>query len=142
MAFGRGKDKIKKELSKEIVPSGTITMLSVGTILDGDLKLGGDLRVDGVVNGNVYGKKKVVIGEKGKIIGDVFCEFLELHGRIEGNVTCKQVVRLHPTAFLLGDLYAAQFSVAIGASFIGSSKGEQKDLNLDNVKTNDASSKK
>ncbi|PID95450.1 MAG: hypothetical protein CSA94_01555 [Bacteroidetes bacterium] len=141
MAFG-SKNKIKKELAKGIEPCGTITMLSAGTVLDGSLKLGGDLRVDGVINGDVQGKKKVVIGEKGKVIGDIYCEFLELHGRVEGDVKCKQVARLHATAFLRGDLYASQFSVAMGASFIGASKGEQKELNLDNVKTNDTSSKK
>ncbi len=134
MAFG-SKNKIKKELAKGIEPCGTITILSEGTVLDGSLKLAGDLRIDGNVNGNVYGNKKVVIGEKGKVIGDVYCEFLELHGTIEGNVISKQVARLHATALLQGDLYAPQFSVDIGASFIGASKGEQKNLNADNAKT-------
>ncbi len=141
MAFG-SKNKINKELSKGIEPCGTVTMLSEGAILDGSLKLTGDLRIDGVINGDIHGKKKVVVGEKGKVIGDIYCEYFELHGRVEGNIVCKQVARLHATAFLRGDLYAAQLSVAIGASFIGASKGEQKKIDSNNNKADETSSKK
>lgn len=125
MAFGKNK-KNMKDSGKAILPHGAVTILSADTVVEGALKLGGDLRIDGVVKGGVEGKKRVVIGEKGSVIGDVCCDFLELHGRIEGNVKSEQGARLHSTATLKGDLHTPQFSVDMGAKFVGSSTGQQE----------------
>lgn len=140
MAFGK-KNKLEKETDKGILPHGSVTMLSAGTCVEGNLKLGGDVRIDGLVNGNIEGKKRVVIGEKGKVVGDVHCDFLELHGKVEGNVMSKQAVRLHATAVLKGDLHAPQFSVDMGATFIGISKGQQT-LNSQEKRADEANPKK
>lgn len=124
MAFGR-KNKETKELSKSSLPHGAVTMLSEGTLIEGALKLDGDVRIDGVVQGDIEGKKRVVIGEKGKVLGNISCSFLELHGSVNGDVKSKQGARLHATSILKGDLHTPQFSVDMGAKFIGTSKGQQ-----------------
>lgn len=114
-----------KPTSKGAVPqSGAVTMLSEGTVIDGALKLSGDVRIDGIVKGNVSGENRVVIGEKGKVEGDVDCDFLELHGKVEGNVKSKQGVRLHVTATLQGNLHTPKFSIDMGAKFIGTCSGQ------------------
>ncbi len=125
MAFGYNKGRDKKANNTPIAASGAVTMLGVGTLIEGNIKLSGDVRIDGVVKGSVEGKNKVVVGEKGKVLGNVICGSLDLHGKIEGNVKSEKTARLHSSAVLKGDLFAPKFSVEMGAIFVGVSKGQK-----------------
>lgn len=119
--------KVKKAKAQGSVtlPVGTVTLISKGTALDGNATVHSDVRIDGTVNGNITCDKKVVVGDNGEVNGNVNCAFLEIHGKITGDVKCGDGAKLHPTAFLKGDLYAPIFSIEMGAKFIGTSKGNE-----------------
>ncbi|WP_165806862.1 bactofilin family protein [Balneicella halophila] len=132
--YGKKNTSQKKHGNKNsaLPAHGDVTILSEGTVIEGTLKVSGDVRIDGRIKGDIKGDMRVIVGDKAKIEGNVDCDFLELNGYIVGDVKCKKGAKLYPTAKLKGDLYAPEFSVEMGAHFIGASKGQlvsSEDLN-------------
>ena len=69
----------------------TINLISAGTDITGDVKSGGDIRIDGTLTGNLNTKGKVVIGPTGKVKGEVICKNSEVAGLIEGKIIVGQL---------------------------------------------------
>ena len=56
--------KSKSEI--EINPSATSTsLIGAGTTIKGDIVSHGDIRIDGILKGNIFGSAKVLIGAEG-----------------------------------------------------------------------------
>lgn len=45
-----------------------------------------DIRIDGIINGNVKSQAKIVIGPTGKVNGDIYCEDLTVEGEVVGDI--------------------------------------------------------
>ncbi len=56
------------------VENTTINLISNGTDITGDIISNGDIRIDGSLKGSLNTKGKVVIGQTGKISGEVICK--------------------------------------------------------------------
>ncbi|MCK7535231.1 MAG: polymer-forming cytoskeletal protein [Marinilabiliales bacterium] len=67
--------------------STAVNLISQGTEITGDVKSAGDIRIDGILNGNLVTKGKVVIGPTGRVKGEVECKNSEVSGLIEGKIT-------------------------------------------------------
>lgn len=127
MAFGKKtetKDRNQKNITS--LPKGVVTIISQGTEIEGIVRVNSDVRIDGIVTGDVHSEKKVVVGGAGKIIGNIYCHVLELSGIVEGNVFGKEAVKMNGTASLKGDLNAPKFSIEMGAKFVGRSTGGEQ----------------
>lgn len=126
--FGGGKKRKKEEAKRSYRTSasiqGAVTLIGQGTTIDGNITIGSDVRIDGRVNGNITGENKVIIGVEGVVNGDVSCRVIDLQGKMEGNVFCSEEARLNSTAQLTGDIKAPQFSMDLGAKFVGRSLGQ------------------
>ena len=87
-AYNPPDPKLYKEISKErgAVPS----IVSENSEFKGNIKTEGEIQIDGIVNGNVTAKQ-VVIGESGKIRGNVTSTFLRICGKIEGVVRSEKI---------------------------------------------------
>jgi cytoskeletal protein CcmA (bactofilin family) len=103
-------------------PSGVHNVLSAGTVLTGNLVTKDDIRIDGVIEGNIISEGKVIVGNNGHVAGDIECVVLDLLGRITGNITCQDTIILRATADLTGDMNTATVEVEPGARFTGSCK--------------------
>jgi len=57
---------------------GLTNQLKKGTKIEGNLSSESDARIDGTIEGNVNVQGKVIIGETGKIIGDITCSVCEI----------------------------------------------------------------
>ena len=66
--FTNNNDTIKKSST-----SSAINMIGDGTIITGDIKSKGDIRVDGSLKGSIDTEGKVVVGPAGMVEGDVIC---------------------------------------------------------------------
>ena len=66
--------------------TNTINLIGAGTKIKGDINSDGDIRIDGTLNGNLSTKGKVVIGETGKIKGEINCKNSDVSGVIEGKI--------------------------------------------------------
>ncbi len=96
-----------------------VNLISQGTEITGDIKSSGDIRVDGVLNGNMFTKGKVVIGPTGRIKGEVECKNSEVSGMVEGKITVSQLLNLKATSKINGTIVTNKLSIEPGAVFTG-----------------------
>jgi cytoskeletal protein CcmA (bactofilin family) len=100
----------------------TINLISNGTDITGDIKSTGDIRIDGTLKGNLYTKGKVVIGQTGKITGEISCKNSEVSGSIEGKISVSQLLNLKASSRILGDIITSKLAIEPGARFTGNCK--------------------
>jgi|EP01029_Cantina_marsupialis_P000107 cytoskeletal protein CcmA (bactofilin family) len=117
--------KNKMSRNNEVQPTA-VNLICDGTSIKGDVKASRDIRIDGYLNGKMDVNGKVVVGNTGKIEGDVKCKTIDVSGRVEGNIMASEMVNLKNTAVILGNIATDKISVEPGAKFTGTCKmGEQ-----------------
>ena len=99
--------------------SNAINIVGVGTEITGDINTNGDMRIDGVLNGNIVTEGKLVVGETGKVKGEVDCKNSEVLGMIEGKIKVKELLSLNSSARIYGDMITKKLSIEPGAVFTG-----------------------
>ena len=112
--------------NNEIEPT-VINIISVGTDITGDIKSTGDIRIDGTVKGNLNTKGKVVIGQTGKVTGEIVCKNSEVSGIIEGKIIVGQLLTLKASSKIFGDIETIKLSIEPGAIFTGTCKMSEND---------------
>ena len=111
--------------NNEVQPTA-VNLICDGTSIKGDVQASRDIRIDGYLNGKIDVNGKVVVGNTGKIEGDVKCKTIDVSGRVEGNVVASEMINLKSTAIILGNITTDKISVEPGAKFTGTCKmGEQ-----------------
>jgi cytoskeletal protein CcmA (bactofilin family) len=101
------------------VDSNTINLIGSGTTIEGNITSTGDIRVDGILKGNLNTKGKVIIGESGKVIGEIYCKILEVEGNIEGKVFTSELLSFRASSRLVGDITTNKLAIEPGAVFSG-----------------------
>lgn len=107
--------------------TAAINLISLGTDITGDIKSGGDIRIDGSLTGNLNTKGKVVIGTTGKVNGEVNCKNSEVSGTIEGRIIVNQLLILKASSKIFGDIVTSKLSIEPGAIFSGNCKMSDND---------------
>lgn len=107
----------KKET--QAATQGILNIIGQGTKLTGDLSSNGDIRIDGAIEGQIKVTQRLVIGNTGKVLGNIESEFATVAGHIKGNVVVKQVLELKPSAKIDGDIIAGKVIIEAGAQFNG-----------------------
>ena len=99
--------------------NSTINLISNGTEITGDIKSEGDIRIDGMLIGNLSTKGKVVIGNTGKVKGEVLCKNSEVCGEVDGKINVSQLLTLKTSSRINGDIITEKLSIEPGARFTG-----------------------
>ena len=99
--------------------SQQINILGDGTKVKGDIISNGDIRIDGEMVGNLATKGKLVVGNNGKIHGEVQASNIEVSGFIKGKVVARELLNMKNSAKIEGDIIAAKLAVEPGAVFTG-----------------------
>ena len=68
--------------------------ITAGTTITGDINTNGNIRVDGTIQGSVNAKGKVVVGQTGKIEGEVVCQNADISGTLKAKVTVAELLSL------------------------------------------------
>ena len=97
----------------------SISRISAGTVIKGEIQSPYDIRIDGTFEGKVQTKGRVVVGESASVKGDVICENIDLWGKMEGNVFVKNTLPLKEGCVVDGNLNVRKISVELGSSFNG-----------------------
>ena len=97
----------------------SVSRISAGTVIKGEIQSPYDLRIDGTFEGKVQTKGRVVIGESAIIKGDIICENVDLWGRVEGDLYVKDTLALKEGCKMNGDINVSRLSVELGATFNG-----------------------
>lgn len=100
----------------------SISRISAGTVIKGEILSPGDIRIDGTFEGKLQSKGRVVIGETAVIKGDIFCDNIDLWGKVEGNLYVKDTLALKEGCTANGNLHIKRLSVELGAVFNGNCK--------------------
>jgi len=96
-----------------------INIIGIGTKITGDINSNGDIRVDGSLTGKLITKGKVVIGETGKVKGEISCKNSDVEGSIEGKITVEHLLALKTKARIKGDIVANKLAIEPGCQFTG-----------------------
>lgn len=100
----------------------SISRISAGTVIKGEILSPGDIRIDGTFEGRLQSKGRVVIGETAVIKGDILCDNVDLWGKVEGNIYVKDTLALKEGCVVNSNLHIKKLSVELGATFNGNCK--------------------
>jgi cytoskeletal protein CcmA (bactofilin family) len=109
----------KSKSSFDATPSNASTMIGAGTIITGDLESNGDIRIDGTLKGNLKGGAKIIIGTDGIVEGNIEGMQADIMGHVTGSTRVKELLYLHGSAEVQGDIYAGKLQVEPTAVFNG-----------------------
>jgi cytoskeletal protein CcmA (bactofilin family) len=110
---------------------GQTTIIASGTELKGNINAKGDIRIDGILTGNLVASSKVLIGSSGVVTGDVSAEKVEILGKVTGNIKVTDMLILKGNSVIKGNVYTRQLQVAPTASFNGECHmGAQETANI------------
>lgn len=96
-----------------------INIITNGTVIKGDITASGDFRLDGTLEGNIQLNGKLVVGDTGVVNGNILCMNANIIGTVNGNLSVKELLSLHATARVKGDILINKLSIEPGAVFTG-----------------------
>jgi hypothetical protein len=103
-------------------PAGSVTMIALGTTVNGDIESDADMRIDGNIIGHVYCKARVVLGESGIVQGDLKAANADIFGTVNGNVIAKDMLCLKSKSTINGNIETARLQIEPNAVFNGQCK--------------------
>ena len=108
----------------------------------GEITSDGDFRIDGILEGTLKTKGKVIIGVDGFIKGTIEATNAEIEGKFSGELSIANILTIKAAANISGDIVVGKLSIEPGATFNASCvmKGALKELNKSN-ETKQASEK-
>ncbi|KXG77187.1 bactofilin family protein [Thermotalea metallivorans] len=95
------------------------TLIGSNSHFEGTLTAEGTIRIDGLFKGDIQSKGNVIIGEEGKVCGNILANNIFNAGTIEGNATASGQLKIAATGKLLGDIQVSSFIVEEKAIFEG-----------------------
>lgn len=96
--------------------------LGQGIQLKGELSFSGAVRVDGHLEGETIRGEVLIIGESGRVTGEIRVGTLQVSGRVEGNITATQRVELLACSQVTGTIRTPCLVIWKGAVFNGKSE--------------------
>lgn len=113
-------NKEKKEGATTFTTTSA-TLISAGTVLQGDLQSETDLRIDGTIHGNVTSGAKVIVGPSGFVEGSIQGTQADVGGKVSGNISVTEAAQLRTKSNVKGNISAASLQIEAGAIFNGQS---------------------
>ena len=95
------------------------TLISAGTTLNGDVASENDLRIDGMVKGNVICSAKIIIGTSGIVEGNITGVHADISGKVIGSVEVKELLQMREESNVEGNVKAAKLQIEPSAIFNG-----------------------
>ena len=97
-------------------------MIAKGTVIEGKFSCTENVRLDGVIKGEVQVDKRFVMGEGSNVQGNIVARDAAIKGRIKGDISVKEALHLLETAVIEGNISARTMIVEEGARYNGSCK--------------------
>jgi len=97
-----------------------INIIGKGITIRGSLTGGGDLVIEGRVEGQINLKNHLTIEGSGKVEADIRADELTINGEAAGNIDASTKVAINASAKVNGDIKAHRVVIEDGAVFNGS----------------------
>jgi cytoskeletal protein CcmA (bactofilin family) len=114
-----GKDEGAARSAKGSAGANTLSIISAGTTVSGDIECSGVLKVEGRIEGSVTRARQVMLAKEGAIHGDVTANEIVVGGVIDGAVTAGERLELQTTAVVNGEIATRSIVVMEGARING-----------------------
>jgi len=101
-------------------PTELRSRLGEGMEVAGEVRFSEVLRIESKVSGKVISDSgALVISESGQVEADIEAGFVEVFGTVEGKITAKYRVEIHPGGRVYGDIFTPILNIEHGAIFDG-----------------------
>lgn len=94
------------------------TLIAKGCHASGQIKVEGDIQIDGFIEGRIDVQGTLVVSESGRIKGEVFSNKLVINGMVEGECTASNIEVL-AKGRLNGKVACHELCIEPGGKFIG-----------------------
>jgi len=112
-----------------------INFIGAGTTIKGKITTNDDVRVDGVVEGDINTKTKVIVGENGTVNGEINATSATISGHIDGSVITTESITSMKNSKVSGNVSTKNLVVETGAFVNGNIKMNSMSAGLDNQTT-------
>lgn len=102
--------------------SGETTLIAAECQITGSIKINGNARIDGKIEGSVHATGDLVIGTSAFLKADIEANTVSIAGEVRGNIKTTDLLELSATARLFGDIFTRQLKIEQGAHFTGKSQ--------------------
>ncbi|OEG71865.1 hypothetical protein ATZ36_12230 [Candidatus Endomicrobiellum trichonymphae] len=103
------------------------TLIGRNAILEGTIKTGKVVRIDGKIKGDIDALG-VLIGTEAEVVGDINTKAIVVYGLVEGNINASETIEIMPKAKVVGDIKTNILTIAEGAYFDGKSSIITKEI--------------
>jgi cytoskeletal protein CcmA (bactofilin family) len=115
---------LSRKQRNEHVPSrnAETSLISIGTIIKGDVRFTGTLHLDGRIEGAVIGEGNSAVftlSEHGQVQGEVRVPHAMINGQVTGNIFASERLELAMQARVIGDVRYNSLEMAAGAQVNG-----------------------
>jgi len=119
--FGNGKEREDSQMDHQTSSPTTRdhTSLGQGASFSGDLRVEGDLLINGDFEGTIACTGDLQVGKTGRVKAEVECVVATISGRVEGKIFAKGRVELQAGSHFEGDVHAKSFMIQEGVFFQG-----------------------
>lgn len=97
------------------------TLITQGVTIKGTVEGEGVVQVEGEVEGEFHMVGAVIVSDTGLVRGPISADVVRVAGKVEGNVTAREHMRLEQTGTLIGDVATASLVVEDGGCLNGRS---------------------
>lgn len=112
-------NKEKNPTQNDRSGGNSATLISAGTIVQGDVSSENDLRIDGTIHGHVTSAAKVIIGNTGFVEGNIEGQHADINGKVIGNIAARELLQLRGQCDVQGNIAATKLQVEPSATFNG-----------------------
>ncbi len=98
------------------------SVIGIKNSFSGEFRADGLLRIDGDFKGTIRSSGTVLVGEKGRIVGDIYARYSRIGGKVKGNVYCTERVDLLSTGKVIGNIWTKKIMAEEGMVFTGEAK--------------------
>lgn len=106
------------------------TIIGAGTVFQGTITAKGTVRIDGGLKGDIVTKGDVVIGDSGKIEGNLEARNVIIAGEMQGNIGATGKLEVASSGRITGDLRVKSLVIDDGAIFQGNCRMESNPKSL------------
>ena len=97
------------------------TLITRGITINGTIEGEGVVQVEGTVKGEFNMVGAIIVADSGLVQGPITADVVRVAGRVEGNVTAREHLRLESSGALIGDVTTASLVVEDGGCLNGRS---------------------
>lgn len=118
--FGEEERSAKKERMPATASGSNLNaFLGEGTSFKGTLTFEGTVRIDGRLEGEIFTKDTLVIGEGAQVSAAIHAGIVVISGTVHGNITAERKTDIHASGRLYGNISTPSLIIEEGVIFEG-----------------------